>query len=261
MSDNKNGHSNPGPENSLIGGFVRGRAASHNAGQGLTVEGRRPDELSQAALAPRKGQKAGRKLKLAVLGIPKDILAAGDPRYAACLRAAGVYRKARTRELFELHGYVSAGASSLLATAAINLAASRLLFEKFAAEPDLNLLKTATRLSDSARQNELAAWELCAREGTARKKLSMADQGIPWLSVKDGEQKKPGRKRKEDLARHEAENAPLPDFGGDLQSWMNAVPIQEVDHGVERSGGGAVQVVPGVPGDDGEPDSGSGEVQ
>jgi hypothetical protein len=218
----------------LHGGFIRGRADSHTATHGLSVENPRPDELSPAAMAPRKGMKAGRKLKLAVLGIPTDILNAGDPRYAACMRAAGTYRKARTRELFELHGYVSAGASSLLSTAAINLAASRFLYEKFALEGDINLLKVATKLSDSARQNELAAWELCAREGLARKKLSMQDQGVPWLSVNDGGQKKAGRKtnstrQEEDVERIVAES-PLPEVGGDIQSWVNAVPVEGTEN-------------------------------
>lgn len=230
MSEHKPGPGAPKGDITLIGGFIRGRADTHTSGQGLTVEGRRPDELSQAALAPRKGQKAGRKLKLAVLGIPTDILDAGDPRYAACMRAAGTYRKARTRELFELHGYVSAGASSLLSTAAINLAASRFLYEKFALEGDINLLKVATKLSDSARQNELAAWELCAREGTARKKLAMADQGVPWIAQVDGDAKKLGRKtnleRKEaDREREILQAGPLPEIGGDIQSWVNAVPV------------------------------------
>lgn len=263
MSEKKVGGNLHAGETTIIGGFIRKRSENHTAGQGVTVEGVRPDEMSQAALAPRKGQKAGRKLKLAVLGIPKDILLAGDPRYAACLRAAGVYRKARTRELFEMHGYVSAGASSLLATAAINLAASRFLYEKFAGDMDLGYLKLAAKLSDSARQNELAAWELAAREGTARKKLAMQDQGIPWLPQQDGGQKKTGRKRRSDIVESAAESdaPPLPAFGGDLQSWMQAVPIStEAENGMERSGSGEVSELQGVPGDAGEPDSGTGQV-
>src|SRR5512139_1360143 len=126
-----NQHTKPPIENSLVGGFVM---TNHNPNNPLQVEVPPADELARIntdeaaarlAAGPSgtgrgawpKGRK--RRTKLAVLGIPAGALDAGSPTYARCVRLASAYRKTRTRELAVCHGYVSSGASALLASAAM----------------------------------------------------------------------------------------------------------------------------------------------
>jgi hypothetical protein len=164
----------------------------HGNGAGVPrVEVLPPDELpavdahdTAAKLAERQRRgrpfeqgnraSAGRKPKLALLGVPAD---ATDPRYALALRRASRYRKRRCSELAVAHGYVSAGASSLIASAALALSASRFLYEIAAETGDAATLKQASALANDARQNELAAWELAARESGARK--GRPDPNVP----------------------------------------------------------------------------------
>lgn len=174
-----------------------------------TVEVPEPEELSSAAMAdagavhPRPWTKLprNRKTKLAVLGIGKDLLDKGDPRYSRAMSQANKYRKARASELAAMHGYVSAGANALLATASLALAASRFLYEKFTEQPDnFPLLKQASSLADSARQAELAAWEMSAREGMVKRKLDASDGGTPWLRKDEPAALPMGRPKKLDKA-------------------------------------------------------------
>jgi hypothetical protein len=235
------------PENSLVGGFIRGRADSHTIHGPVSPECPVADELSPASndieeeirrrsrnpkYNPNGGQPKGRRLKLAVMGVPTHVLDKADPMYAQALRDAARYRKYRARELSLAHGYVSAGASSLLTTASLALAASRFLYTKVAETGEIALLKTASQLADSARQNELAAWELAAREGTARKRAAAAEMGVPWLT-KDETKAVGGRPRKAALAAAEATEAeaplpPLPPPGSDLSGWIANVAYDAV---------------------------------
>jgi hypothetical protein len=99
---------------------------------------------------------------LATLGIP---LASDDAGYQLCLRLADRYRRRRASEIVKAHGWMSAGAASILATSALQLALSRY----YAARgTDEKLAALASKLGNDSRQNELAAWELAAREAKAR---------------------------------------------------------------------------------------------
>lgn len=170
----------------------------------------------------RKHPLKPRKTKLACLGIPSAVLEGGSQEYARCVRLASAFKKARTREIFDAHGYVSSGVAALLAASALALSASRFLYEIAATTPirpdaeDRGLsmpqvLKLASSLSDSARQNELSAWELAAREGVVRKRNQQNDVALPWLSPSvqpTGEVKRgPGRPRKVALLVEENPNA------------------------------------------------------
>jgi hypothetical protein len=162
-------------------------------------------ERLSAMADPRTSKEASRPIqarrtKLAVLSIPSSVLDKGDPAYARTVRMANSYKKARIKELYIAHGYVSSGVSSLVAAEALALSASRFLFE-YAAEHVLEnpqLLKLASSLSDSARQNGLCAWELCAKEGAIRRRNDSANQASPWIvqSQSGGEKRGPGRPRK-----------------------------------------------------------------
>lgn len=62
----------------------------------------------------------------------------------------------------------------MVATAALQLAWSRCLFDKAAKDGNPELAVTASRLANDSRQNLLAAHELCAREAEARRKNAPA---------------------------------------------------------------------------------------
>lgn len=66
-------------------------------------------------------------------------------------------------------GKVGPGPASIVSSAALQLAASRYLSDKGAADGDAKLLLDASRLADASRQNLIASHELCAREAVARK--------------------------------------------------------------------------------------------
>lgn len=179
--------------------------AGHGAGKGAPrVEVTPADEMptpnaneTAANLASRRGRgrpfepgnraAAGRRPKLALLGVTVD---AADPRYALSLRRAGRYRRRRCAELAAVHGYVSAGAASMIASASLALCASRYLYELAATTGDADTLKRASALANDARQNELAAWELAAREAEGRKaNRAPVNPLAPWMRTetpKDG---------------------------------------------------------------------------
>lgn len=146
---------------------------------------------------PRK-----RRTKLAIMGLGRELLETGDPRYRQCMELADKYRKARTKELATIHGFVSSGTSALLATASLALAASRFLYEKAAEGGQVDLMSKAAKMADSARQAELAAWELAAREGMVKKKIDAANISAPWV-ITDGKAK-PGRKTNAERQRIDA---------------------------------------------------------
>jgi hypothetical protein len=200
---------------SLAGTFIRSRSDNHGVTGTLSPEAPRADELSRAQPgvaerqleAPREVKK--RRTKMAVLGITSSAIEEGSAEYKRCLRNAGTYRKVRARELYAMHGYVSAGASSLLATESLQLACSRLLFEKASQESDTfkmaELLKSASNMANAARQNALSAYELSARESVQRKKTAAQEAALPWMEVQDGGKRKPGRPRKIDVMKEETE--------------------------------------------------------
>lgn len=146
-----------------------------------------------------------RKTKIAVMGIRSEILNAQNPRWAEIVRQAAAYRKARIRELSVVHGYVSAGVAALLAAASLALASSRFLYE-IAGNVDVmdmgDRLKKASMLADSARQNELAAWELCSREAVQKRKATASEAGVPWIKSID-QPSNAGRPTKREVAQRE----------------------------------------------------------
>ncbi len=161
-----------------------------------------------------------RQTKLAVLGIPCAVLEKGSPAYARTVKLAQAFKKVRQRELFNAHGYVSSGVAALLAASSLALSASRFLYELAANTPisaaergDITMpqiLKLASSLSDSARQNELSAWELCAREAIIYKRNLNDNVQVPWMSQEkaNGEVKRgPGRPRKVSLLPEVTTNA------------------------------------------------------
>jgi hypothetical protein len=150
----------------------------HGKGAGVPrIEVLPPDELpaaTPAATAPieRKangtfaaGNTVARSKRFRVGKRGFTGLDSSDPRYAKFARWGRSYAAHRRRELALAHGgKISAGVGALVESASIQLAASRFVQVLAAESADPALFKQASSLSNDARQNELAAWELAARE-------------------------------------------------------------------------------------------------
>ncbi len=75
-------------------------------------------------------------------------------------------------ELQTAHGGVSHGVGAMLNAAAWLYAGGELAAELAAESGEVELFKAAASLTSTARQHELAAWELSAREAAARPRPS-----------------------------------------------------------------------------------------
>jgi hypothetical protein len=132
------------------------------------------DRGANGAFAPgntiaRKGGLAKRgKTKLAERMGLADL--SEDNDFARYRRAATSFRKAQCTELARSVGGGVCGVapSSLVASAALQLAWSRYLADRAATTGDPDLAIKASRLAEASRQSLLAAHELCAKEATAR---------------------------------------------------------------------------------------------
>lgn len=76
-------------------------------------------------------------------------------------------------------GEVGPGPSTMVASAALQLAASRYAFDRFAETADPSWAKLGSTLSNDSRQNLLAGYELAVREAKARR--DVAPSATPWL--------------------------------------------------------------------------------
>jgi hypothetical protein len=100
--------------------------------------------------------------------VPRQL--ACDPRFTPHNGRRLEWQRKRMAELQIAHGGVSHGVGAMLSAAAWLYAGGEFAAELAAESGDLDLFKTAATLTSTARQHELAAWELCAREATARPK-------------------------------------------------------------------------------------------
>ncbi len=90
-------------------------------------------------------------------------------------------------------GIVGAGAMSIVATAGMQLAASRYFGDKAAAAGDAKLMHLASTLGNDSRQNLLAAFELGIREQRARIQSTSDSEDKPWFQkTKQTDDKKEG---------------------------------------------------------------------
>jgi hypothetical protein len=100
--------------------------------------------------------------------------------FAPYRRSAAAFRRHHCRDLArQAGGELGAGPSSMVASAALQLAASRFVFAQASETGDANLFKVASSLSNDSRQNLLAAYELAIREAQARRAAA------PRLSTKE----------------------------------------------------------------------------
>lgn len=96
--------------------------------------------------------------------------------------------KRRVQDMYHAHGYVSHGVGGMLNSAGWAYAAAECLYERFAKTGSAEDARQASAQSTAARQHELAAWELCAREAQHRQKKTnptedladLLDQATPY---------------------------------------------------------------------------------
>jgi hypothetical protein len=74
-------------------------------------------------------------------------------------------------------GEVGPGPASMVASAGLQLAASRFVFDKAAGAGDADGLRVASQLANDSRQNLLSSYELAVREAKARSQAPSARPG------------------------------------------------------------------------------------
>ncbi len=134
--------------------------------------GRLADAQSARELGRRGGMaKAGKTRLGGSLGLAATF---ADERFEPYAKSARAFRRHEVARLARTVGGGECGAApaSMVASAALQLAASRFAFEV------IGDMAMGSRLANDSRQNLLAAHELCAREALARPKTSSE---TPWL--------------------------------------------------------------------------------
>lgn len=127
----------------------------------------RPDRDAQGRFVAGNGAGKAKRIKpgpRGLVGIDKT-----SPEFRPFARWGARYGAHRRRELASAHGgEISAGVGAIVESAALAMAASRFISSKAAETGDPELFKQSSALASTARQHELAAWELAAREAHAR---------------------------------------------------------------------------------------------
>jgi hypothetical protein len=142
------------------------------AGGGPRIEPLPANELQHPK--PAKLAKGGAmKIKLAralsLGGVPNE-------EWAPYLELAERFRKHQCKALAQqAGGFCGAAPSSMIASAALQLAASRFMFDLGARQGDMQLVKMGSTCANESRQNLLAAYELAIREADARQRYRTHD--------------------------------------------------------------------------------------
>ncbi|MBX3205497.1 MAG: hypothetical protein KF764_10540 [Labilithrix sp.] len=148
------------------------------------VTRRKNGTIADSASAKEIGRRGGlarmRKARLvSALGLAE---LAVDAAFAPYRRAGDEFVRAELEKLAtQAGGEVGPGPSSIVASAGLQLAASRFVSDKAAASGDAALFQTASKLANDSRQNLLAAYELAVREAKARRDVAPV---TPWLVAK-----------------------------------------------------------------------------
>jgi hypothetical protein len=129
-------------------------------------------------LARKGGMAKARRVRLVdALGLRRI---ADDASFRPYQLAAEEFTSHHRSELArQAGGQLGAAPSSMVASAALQLAASRWCFDKGAELSDVSWMTTGSKFADASRQNLLAAYELAVREAKARAEGPGA--GAPWL--------------------------------------------------------------------------------
>ncbi len=114
--------------------------------------------------------------------LPREI--AAHPKFAEHDRRRREWLRRRRDELHASTGGVSHGVGAMLSSAAWLYAGGECAAELAAETMDLDLFKVAATLTSTARQHDLAAWELAVREAKARVEATPATD-VPWMKGDD----------------------------------------------------------------------------
>jgi hypothetical protein len=148
---------------------------AHRAPEGVQERTARGTFTAGSATAQAAGgkAKAGSTRLARRLGLAVDL---PETLFSPYRRAAADFRRAHVAHLAKTvgGGHVGPGPASIVATAALQLAVSRYIFDRaeHVTEKELAL---ASRLGNESRQGLLAAHELVAREAKSRPRDPMAD--------------------------------------------------------------------------------------
>lgn len=156
------------PADELPAGVPAATRAESPTDRGDRGKFARGNSLAALGGRSRNGEtKLARRLRLA------DVFA--DPKFEPYASAARGFRRAQVGALARNvgGGYCGPAPASIIASASLQLAASRYAFEV------LGDMALGSRLANDSRQNLLAAHELCAREAAGRPKPVVA---LPWLA-------------------------------------------------------------------------------
>ena len=130
-------------------------------------DGRIADTATARALGRRGGQATARRVRLIdSLGLATI---ADDADFAPYRTGAERFVEHHLGELAKLAGgAVGSAPSTMVSSAALQLAASRFCFDRGAQKGDVALMRLGSQLANDSRQNLLAAYELAVREADAR---------------------------------------------------------------------------------------------
>lgn len=130
-------------------------------------DGKLADGASAKELGRRGGEAKARRVRLVdTLGLKKI---ADDATFKPYRDAAEEFVSHHLGELAKsAGGHVGPGPSTMVASAGLQLAASRWAFDLGAEKSDAALIKLGSSLANDSRQNLMAAFEMAVREAQAR---------------------------------------------------------------------------------------------
>ena len=143
--------------------------ASETVTLAFRSDGKIGDKATAAELGRRGGQQTARRVRLIdSLGLKKiQDDATFKPYRDAAEEFVSHHRVSLAKQA---GGELGPAPSTMVASAGLQLAASRWAFDRGAAENDASLIKLGSALANDSRQNLLAAYELAVREAQARPK-------------------------------------------------------------------------------------------
>jgi hypothetical protein len=132
-------------------------------------DGKIADSETAKTMGKRGGEAKARKVRLVdSLGLATI---AEESSFGPYRAAAEEFVKAHLSSLAtQAGGEVGTGPSTMVASAGLQLAASRWAFDQAALAGDPGLMKLGSTLANDSRQNLLAAYEMATREAAARPK-------------------------------------------------------------------------------------------
>jgi hypothetical protein len=131
---------------------------------------------SAKALGKRGGEAKARRVRLVdSLGLSSVVEQTTFGPYRAAAEEFVAHHRAALAQ--QAGGELGPAPSTMVASAGLQLAASRWAFDRGAEANDAGLIKLGSALANDSRQNLLAAYELAVREASARPRSGEA----PWI--------------------------------------------------------------------------------